>query len=127
MNQQLKQQRRAKRISKSNGDRQYFQAVRKMRRKRIDDWQIKHATQKFTRRLTQLTYQAVKRQAKQTLRDNRRQYEIGAKVKVQGVRKHGVITDLRWHDEEFPIEVMFVGEGHDLYDVFPVEKVKVIR
>ena len=61
--------RRAKRQAKKNGDRQYFVAVRKIRRHEIDEWQMKHHPKRFRRRAIQLAEQAAKRQAKQEARD----------------------------------------------------------
>lgn len=62
-------QRRRKRLTKRNGDRQYFAAVRKLRRGSIDQWQLKHKPERMKKRLVQLTMQAKKRQMKQEARD----------------------------------------------------------
>ena len=61
--------RRQKRLT-SRGDRQFFAAVRKIRRDRIDKWQMEHKPQRFARRFAQLTIQATKRDMKQMQRDN---------------------------------------------------------
>ena len=60
--------RRQKRLT-SRGDRQFFAAVRKIKRDKIDKWQLKEKPKRFTQRLTQLSLQATKRQMKQSLRD----------------------------------------------------------
>ena len=60
--------RRKKRLT-SRGDRQFFAAVRKIRRDRIDKWQMEHKPQRFARRFAQLTIQATKRDMKQMQRD----------------------------------------------------------
>ncbi len=67
------QKRRKKRLAKRNGDRQYFAAVRKIRRSRIDEWMLKHKPELFKKRLVQLSLQASVRQAKQKARDNARE------------------------------------------------------
>ena len=63
MSRQLEDQkaRRKKRISKKNGDRQFFAAVRKIKRDKIDKWQMEHKPKRFALRFAQLTIQAVKR------------------------------------------------------------------
>lgn len=94
-----------------------------MRRHNIDEWQKKNKTQRFARRLTQLTMQAAKRQAKQIIRDNRRKYPVGAQVKVQGIRQHGEIAGLDWNNcDSEPIAVRFTDGSVDWY---PVEMVTV--
>lgn len=60
--------RRQKRLT-SRGDRQFFAAVRKIKRDKIDKWQLEHKPKRFIQRATQLTLQATKRQMKQELRD----------------------------------------------------------
>lgn len=60
--------RRKKRLT-SRGDRQFFAAVRKIRRDKIDKWQLEHKPKRFVQRATQLSLQATKRQMKQMLRD----------------------------------------------------------
>lgn len=65
----MQQARRKKRLAKVNGDRQYFAAVRKLRRDAIDQWQLKHKPERMKKRLVQLTLQAKKRQMKQEARD----------------------------------------------------------
>ena len=64
-----KEQRRRKRLSKKNGDRQYFAAVRKLRRDALDKWQLEHKPERMKKRLVQLTLAAKKRQMKQEARD----------------------------------------------------------
>lgn len=59
-------------MTKRNGDRQYFAAVRKIRRDRIDKWMLANDPEKFKKRLAQLTLQAKKRQWKQEQRDKAR-------------------------------------------------------
>ena len=59
--------RRQKRLT-SRGDRQFFAAMRKIRRDRIDKWQMENKPKRFARRFTQLTIQATKRDMKQMLR-----------------------------------------------------------
>jgi hypothetical protein len=61
--------RRQKRQTLQNGDRQYFAAVRKLRRDKIDKWQLEHKPERFKRRLAQLSFQASVRQKKQEMRD----------------------------------------------------------
>lgn len=61
--------RRRKRQLNTNGDRSYFAAVRKIRRNKIDEWQLKHKPERFRLRLIQLSLQATKRQMKQEARD----------------------------------------------------------
>lgn len=63
------QARREKRLTKKNGDRQYFAAVRKLRRDTIDKWQLEHKPERMKKRLVQLTIAAKKRQMKQEARD----------------------------------------------------------
>ena len=72
--------RRAKRQTSRNGDRRYFAAVRKLRRHAIDEWQLKNNPEKFKKRLTQLTLQALKRQHKQEERDRAREAALSAEV-----------------------------------------------
>lgn len=67
--------RRRKRLTKrvypdQASDRQYFAAVRKIARHKIDTWQMEHNPKKFRRRANQLFKQAEKRQAKQKARDD---------------------------------------------------------
>lgn len=64
--------RRKKRLTKRNGDRQYFAAVRKLRRHRIDQWMLANNPEKFKKRLAQLSFQASVRQKKQEMRDRAR-------------------------------------------------------
>ena len=59
--------RRQKRLT-SRGDRQFFAAVRKIRRDRIDKWQMENKPKRFALRFAQLTIQATKRDMKQMLR-----------------------------------------------------------
>ena len=59
--------RRQKRLT-SRGDRQFFAAVRKIRRDKIDKWQMENKPKRFARRFAQLTIQATKRDMKQMLR-----------------------------------------------------------
>ena len=59
-------------MRKRNGDRQYFAAVRKLRRNEIDQWQLEHKPKRFKKRLAQLTLQAKRRQWKQEKRDELR-------------------------------------------------------
>lgn len=61
--------RRKKRLTKKNGDRQYFAAVRKLKRDSLDQWQLKHKPERMKKRLVQLTIAAKKRQIKQAARD----------------------------------------------------------
>ena len=61
-------ERRKKRQDKRNGNRQYFTAVRKLRRHKIDQWMMEHNPKKFRRRALQLAEQAKRRQAKQEAR-----------------------------------------------------------
>ena len=70
--------RRKKRKAKWNGDRKYFAAVRKIRRHKIDEWQLKHKPERFKRRLVQLSLQASVRQAKQEARDEARKETAAA-------------------------------------------------
>lgn len=60
--------RRQKRLT-SRGDRQFFAAVRKIRRDKIDKWQMENKPYRFARRFAQLTIQAAKRDMKQDMRD----------------------------------------------------------
>lgn len=59
--------RRQKRLT-SRGDRQFFAAMRKIRRDRIDKWQMENKPKRFALRFAQLTIQATKRDMKQMLR-----------------------------------------------------------
>lgn len=59
-------------MRKRNGDRQYFAAVKKLRRNQIDEWQLKNKPERFKRRLAQLALQAKKRQWKQEQREKAR-------------------------------------------------------
>lgn len=59
--------RRQKRLT-SRGDRQFFAAVRKIRRDKIDKWQMENKPKRFARRFAQLTIQATRRDMKQMLR-----------------------------------------------------------
>ena len=61
--------RRSKRDDRTNGNRQYFRAVNRLRRNELDQWQLKNDPEKFKKRLAQLTLQAKKRQYKQEQRD----------------------------------------------------------
>lgn len=61
--------RRKKRLTKTNGDRQYFAAVRKIRRHRIDEWMIKNKPGKFAKMFAGKANAATKRQLKQASRD----------------------------------------------------------
>ena len=60
--------RRQKRLT-SRGDRQFFAAVRKIRRDPIDKWQMENKPKRFALRFAQLTNQATKRDMKQMQRD----------------------------------------------------------
>ena len=64
--------RRRKRQARTNGDRQYFRAVNRLRRNRIDEWMLKNNPEKFKKRLAQLALQAKKRQWKQEQREKAR-------------------------------------------------------
>ena len=68
-----KEGRRRKRLTKRNGDRQYFAAVKKLRRRKIDEWQMANNPKRFRRRAVQLAAQAEKRQMKQEARDKAKQ------------------------------------------------------
>ena len=70
-------ERRRKRLMK-RGDRQYFAAVRKIRREKIDKWQLEHKPGRFARRLNQLAAQAARRQLKQEARDRAREKKANA-------------------------------------------------
>ena len=59
--------RRQKRLT-SRGDRQFFAAVRKIKRDKIDKWQMENKPKRFALRFAQLTIQATKRDMKQMLR-----------------------------------------------------------
>ena len=61
--------RRQKRLT-SRGDHQFFAAVRKISRDKIDKWQMENKPKRFALRFAQLTIQATKRDMKQMLRDN---------------------------------------------------------
>ena len=69
---QAKAARRKKRQTKTNGDRQYFAAVRKIRRHRIDEGMIKHDPMKFGKMFAGKAKAATKRQEKQEARDAQR-------------------------------------------------------
>ena len=65
--------RRRKRLASKTGDRADFAAVRKLRRRSIDEWQMANSPKRFRRRAIQLAAQAEKRQAKQEARDKARE------------------------------------------------------
>jgi hypothetical protein len=66
---QEKALRRRKRKTKANGDRQYFAAVRHIRRAKLDKWMMVNSPEKFARRASQLIKQAQKRETKQKEKD----------------------------------------------------------
>jgi hypothetical protein len=101
--------RRRKRIAKQNGDRQYFNAVRKLRRDRIDKWMLEHNPEKFKQRLAQLTLQAKKRQFKQERRELMRTMPVGTTVGALGSDNKRIKGEVIEHttDRDFPVMVQF--------------------
>lgn len=98
--------RRKKRQTKTNGDRQYFAAVRKLRRDGLDKWLLEHKPDKFKARLVQLTLQAKKRQWKQERRDLLKTMPVGTRVKPRATRAIGEVIAVT-RDPEFPVTVQF--------------------
>lgn len=66
---QAKAARRRKREDNRNGNRQYFAAVRKIRRHKIDEWMLKHQPAKFAKMFAGKAKAAQRRQDKQAARD----------------------------------------------------------
>lgn len=98
--------RRKKRQTKRNGDRQYFAAVRKIRRHKIDQWMLEHRPERFKKLLASKALAAKKRQWKQERRDLMRTMPIGAQVRPEGTRAWGEVI-AHTTDREFPVTVMF--------------------
>lgn len=73
---QAKVARRKKRQTSRNGDRQYFAAVRKIRRHKIDEWLIKNKPKKFGKLLASKAKAAQRRQDKQEARDKAKKEQV---------------------------------------------------
>ena len=116
------QARRKKRLTKRNGDRQYFAAVRKLRRRKIDEWQMANHPKRFRRRVVQLAAQAERRQLKQERRDLLKTMPPGTRVKPNATRAIGVV-ERHTKDPEFPVEVVFKS---GLIDAFDPKSLKVV-
>lgn len=115
--------RRRKRQAKTNGDRQYFQAVKKLKRDKIDKWQVEHKPDRLKARLVQKSLQAMRRQRKQMLRS----IEVGDRVKIAGVRKLGYVLSVD-SKREFPLEVEFRSkDGENTIELYTVEAVAEVR
>lgn len=114
--------RRKKRLTKKNGDRQYFAAVRKLRRRKIDEWQMANHPKRFRLRAVQLSAQAIKRQDKQERRDLLKTMPVGTQVKPNATRAIGVVIAVT-KDPEFPVEVQFKS---GLVEVFDPKSLKVV-
>jgi hypothetical protein len=64
--------RRMKRKRRTNGDRQYFQAVLHLRRAQLKEWKLKNNPEKLKKEALQQAAAAARREAKQKERDDAR-------------------------------------------------------
>lgn len=67
--------RRRKRLRKRNGDRQFFAAVRHLKRAALKDWKLKNDPEKLKKETVQQAQFALKREAKQKQRDKKKAEE----------------------------------------------------
>lgn len=65
--------RRKKRIANKNGDRQFYQQVKTIKRRRLLVWHTEHNEEKVKQTIAKQALQAAKRQLKQRARDKARE------------------------------------------------------